>query len=375
MIPKNPKQWKRVDQFLMRFDPKEKIVVVHDADPDGLCSAVLLSRLIKKLRGKPVDYRLVQPGERNTVHPKLLATFKKKKISKAIFVDLPVHEDEKGIKKLEKQCSSLIIDHHTFFKDVTSEKTVLAMPQLIADNIDPSRYCTSKLVYDFAARHASVEDLDWIAAIGIIADMAGKEWTGFLAKVFKKYGLKPNPKDWFHTKLGEISGMLFATMTVDKKNIGYCFRVLMKAAKPQEVFNDKKLKSYRQKFDKEINKWVSAAPKKAEKHKNVKLLWYEVKPKYRVNSPIATILSLKPEYKDWVVLIVDASGDKTKISGRCQSQRVKMNELLKATTKSLKNASGGGHVPAAGASVRKKDLPELKKKILGMLSKNLYTTA
>ncbi len=374
MLPKNPQQWERIDRFLMSFSPDEKIALVHDADPDGLCSAVLMNKLIARLRGKPADLHLTPPkGTRNTVALEILEVLKKKKIAKVIFTDLGVHEDAATIKKLEKQCEILIIDHHTFFQDITSERAVLGMPQLIADDIDPSRYASTKLAYDFANRHTSLEDSDWIAAIGMISDMTGSAWPEFLNQVFAKYKIKPNPKDWFHTDIGTISGMFFAAMTIDAKNVNYCFDVLMRSKALHDVLKDKKLKSLRAAFDKEINTWIQKAPKLMEKHDTLKLLWYAITPKYRINSPVSTILSLKPHYQDWVILILEVKKDIVNISGRCQSQRIPMNVLLKEATKGLKGAAGGGHVPAAGGHVIPKDLAVFKQRILDILGKNLYT--
>lgn len=374
MLPKNPQQWERVDRFLMSFSQKEKIALVHDYDPDGLSSAVIMNKLIERLRGKPADAHFTPPhGSKNTIAPEVFAELKRRKITKVIFTDLALHEDAAAVKKLEKQCEVLIIDHHRFFTDITSERTVLAMPQLLADDIDPSRYCSSKLAYDVANRHADMTDSDWLAAVGTIADMAGNTWPEFLTQVFAKHGFKPNPKDWFKSDLGAVSGMFFAAMAIDVKNVRYCFDVLMRATKPQDVFKDKKLSSLRKAFDKEINAWMTKAPKLMEHHKDLKLLWYEVAPKYHINSPVSTILSLKPQYHDWIILIIEKEKGVVSCSGRCQSQRVAMNLLLKDATKGLKDAAGGGHVPAAGAHCRVQDLATFKKRILDMLSKNLYT--
>lgn len=374
MLPKNPEQWERIDRFLMSFSPTEKIALIHDADPDGLCSAVIMNRLIARLRGKPADLHLPPPtGTRNTVHPEIFALLKKRKVAKAVFTDLAVHEDAEAMKRLGRQCEALIIDHHAFFQDVTSDRVVLAAPQLLADDIEPARYASSKLAYDFANRHADLSDCDWIAATGVISDMASSAWQEFLAEVFARHGLKPNPKDWFHTDLGTISGMFLAAMTIAEKNVNSCFELLMRAQHPKDVLKDRKLAALRKAYDREINTWVTRAPRLMEKQDQLKLIWYEIAPKYRVNSPVATILSLKPQYRDWVILILSQEKGKVKLSGRCQSQRVSMSLLLKDAVKGLKEASGGGHVPAAGAELLAKDLRVFKQRILDALSKNLYT--
>jgi single-stranded DNA-specific DHH superfamily exonuclease len=375
MLPKNPEHWGRIDRFLMSFSPKEKIALVHDYDPDGLSSAVIMNKLIERLRGRPADAHFTPPhGSKNTIAPETFAELKKRNISKVNFTDLGIHEDAAAIKRLEKQCEILIIDHHRFFADITSERTALAMPQLLADDIEPSRYCSAKIAFDLANRHADLGENDWIAATGVIADMAGKAWPEFLTQVFARHKLRPNPKDWFRSELGSVSGMFFAAMAIDHKNVNYCFGVMMAAKKPQDVLKDKKLSALRKAFDREINVWVTNAPKRMEQHKDLKLIWYELSPKYHINSPVATILSLRPQYHDWVILSIEKEKGVASCSGRCQSQRIAMNLLLKDATKGLKDAAGGGHVPAAGAHCRVADLQVFKKRVLEALRKGAYLT-
>jgi single-stranded DNA-specific DHH superfamily exonuclease len=374
MIPKNPQQWERIDRFMMSFSPQEKIAIIHDADPDGLCSAVVLSKLIEKLRGKPADLHYsTRKFVRNCVSPDVLQMLKQKKISKVIFTDLPVHEDADSVKRLEKQCEALIIDHHTFFHDITSERAVLAMPQLLADDVDPSKYTASKLAYDLANRHTDMEEFAWIASVGLIGDMGGSAWPDFLEKVFERQKLKPNPKDWFRTDLGSVSELLLSAMIIEDKNINYCYDLVMDASSPGDVLKDKKLVAIRKSFQQEISKWVKTAPSLMQKDDRLKLVWYEITPKYHINSPVSTILSLNPKFSDFVILLVEKDKDIVRVSGRCQSKRVKMNELLKNAVNGLKDSAGGGHIPAAGAHMNKSELQKFKKRILEMLSKNLYT--
>ncbi len=374
MLPKNPQQWARIDRFLMSFSPKEKIAIIHDADPDGLCSAVILSKMIERLRGKPADFHYsTRNFVRNSVAPDILKMLKSKKISKVIFTDLPVHENAASVKRLEKQCEILIIDHHTFFQDITSDRAVLAMPQLLADDIDPARYPASKLAYDLANRHASLEDCAWIAAVGLIGDMAGSAWTEFLMPVFERNNLKPNTKDWFRTDLGRASELLLTAMIIDDKNINYCYDSLMKAKSPADVLKNKKLVLLRKLLEKEIGKWVKDAPTLMQKDDKLRMIWYEITPKYHINSPVSTMLSLDPKYYDFAIILVEKNKDVVRVSGRCRSRRVKMNELLKNAVKGLKGAVGGGHIPAAGAHFRPADLQRFRQRIVDALGKNLYT--
>jgi single-stranded DNA-specific DHH superfamily exonuclease len=330
--------------------------------------------MIEKLRGKPADLHYsTRKFVRNTVSPGILKMLKRKKISKVIFTDLPVHEDAAAVKRLEKQCEALIIDHHTFFQDITSGRTVLAMPQMLADDVDPSKYTASKLAYDITSRHTNMEEYGWIAAVGLIGDMGGSAWPEFLTKVFERDKLKPNPKDWFRTELGKVSEFLLGAMIVNDKYIGYCYNLLMNAKKPEDILKDKKLFALRKSIEKETAKWVRGAEKLMHKDDRLKLIWYEIRPKYHLNSPISTMLSLDPKYEDYAILVVEKNRDIVRVSGRCQSKRVKMNELLKNAVRGLSDSAGGGHIPAAGAHFRPSDTSKFRQRIIDGLSKNLYT--
>ncbi len=291
---------------------------------------------------------------------------KSKKVSKVIFTDLPVHEDSAAVKMLEKQCEILIIDHHTFSQDITSGRAILAMPQMLFDGADPSRYPASKLAYDLANRHADMEDCAWIAAVGLIGDI-------FLAKVFERIRLKPNPNNWFMTDLGKVSELLLAAMIIDDKNIDYCHDALMKAKAPKDLLDDKKLVTLRKSLEKEISRWVRDSPKLMQKDDRLKLIWYEIAPKHHINSPVSTALSLNPKYADYAILVIEKGRDIVRVSGRCQTGCIKMNQLLKNAVKGFKDSAGGGHIPAAGAHFMIADLLKFRQRILDMLSKNLYT--
>lgn len=367
MIPKNQAQWERIDRFLMSFSREEKIAIIHDYDPDGLASAVIISRMIERLRGKPADFVFPPPkGSKSTIAPEVFAELKKRRIKKVIIADLGVHEDSQAVKKLEKQCEILIIDHHQFFQDLTSERTVLAMPQLLADEIEPALYPSCKLSYDLANRHALMEDCDWIASAGIISDLAGSAWPDFLSRACGHNSLK-------QAELEVLPRTLFSAMSMDKKNVQYCYTALMNSSSPQDVLNDKKLSGLRKKYDAEINAWLSKAQKNAELHKDARLFWYEILPKYHVSSQLSTSIASKPQYKDWVVLVLERSKDFVRLSARCLSGRVRVNDLLRSATKGLKNAGGGGHPLRGGAHVLIKDLEVFKKKVIDGVSKGLYT--
>ena len=89
----------RLDTFFKALTKKDKIAVLHDADPDGICSAVLVARTVMKLRKKNVDLHKDLAG-RHSLSPELLSLLKAKQISKIISTDVSIDQDIKGLKAL-----------------------------------------------------------------------------------------------------------------------------------------------------------------------------------------------------------------------------------------------------------------------------------
>jgi hypothetical protein len=117
---------------------------------------------------------------------------------------------------------------------------------------------------------------------------------------------------------------------------------------------------FKRAIDKELNYWIKRFNRKAEKHGD--LYWYEITPTHRVHSPISTILGLK--YPHRTILVLDARKPMISVSARRGDKAIAMNTLLEKAVAVLPNANAGGHVPAAGAGLRKRDLPIFKARVL-----------
>ena len=254
----------------------------------------------------------------------------------------------------------LIIDHHKIYHDVNN-KTVMIKPQLIG-KIQPSRYCTAKLAYDICSKICDISDLDWLAAVASIADIATEPWKKWLKKVFKKYGFVLK-KDLFQTKLGKTASVINSAYTYNPKTVKKTVEIVFKARKPKDIINSK-LKKYYNKIQKEIEQTVKEFKSKSEKIKDLR--FYTIKTKYRIGSTISTILGLK--YPHTTIIIAKSEKGTINMSARRHDQKIAVNDLLEKATKGLKGSNAGGHKPAAGARIRKKDLKLFKERILRLIS-------
>jgi hypothetical protein len=348
---------RRFDKFMRSLKQDDRIAIVHDTDPDGLCAAVILAKLVERLRGKKIDLRLNLDKKEYAVTAQMSKKMRAKQINKLLTVDFSMDQNSGMIKKFERFMSLLIIDHHKLYNNVNSKKTILIKPQLFT-NIDPARYCGAKLSYDLSNRLVDMTDLDWLAAVASIADIATKPWKRWLERVLKKHKVRP-AKELFKTKFGKVASILNSAEVYSVKNTAECFRTLYKANTPDDILRSK-LTRFKRVIGKEINYWLSKFKQKAEKHKD--LYWFEIRPKHNIHSPMATFLGQR--YPHNTVIIASVRRDSVAVSARRSDKAVAVNELLEKATAGLKRSSAGGHVPAAGAGLRKKDYLTFKKRVL-----------
>lgn len=346
---------KKFDQYIEKISPKDKIAIIHDTDPDGLCSAVIIAKTIKRL--KETKITLLETLEEKTINKKLQDKLKKEKITKLIILDISLDQDTKTLEKLSKKIDILIVDHHKIYSKKKIKNTLLIKPQLIS-NIPPYRYCTAKLAYDLCSRNADITDLDWLAATASIADIAHEPWKDWLNQVFKKYKIRKK-KDLFKTKLGQIASMISSAEVLNRKNIAKCYEILYSAKLPKQVFIKFLIKT-KKIVDKELKKLIKKF-KKSEKHNSLYI--YEINSLIPgIKSPLSTILGLK--YPQKTIIIISKQGRKVKVSARRGDKKVAVNNLLETAVRGLPESNAGGHIPSAGATLRITDYLLFKKRLI-----------
>ena len=356
----------RFESFIKSISKNDKIAIIHDSDPDGICSAVIISKAIEKIREKKIDLRINQSINEHGLNIKTVEILKKNNINKVISTDLSLEEIPEMLKELEKFADVLIIDHHPILSTNYTQRVFIFKPQLFCEGIEPPKYCSSKLVYDMCLRVVDISDLDWISAVGVIADIATMAWPEFMTQVFKKYNINKK-KDWFNSKLGRIAEYIVSTQSYDLSKIQEAFDAVYNAKNPDDIIKSG-LKEYYKIVDAEIKDWVKNVNKRAEIYKNIDLIIYEIKSKYKIKSPISTIISFK--YPNKTLITVDIDGDNVGVSARRQDRKIKTNEMILYAIKGLKEAYGGGHPPASGARLKKEHYEIFKNKIIEYLRDN-----
>lgn len=361
MIPiNNPQLLERVDSYLRGITPKDVVCIIHDTDPDGICSAVIIAKCIEHLRKKKIDLRIPLDKKNYGLNPAMIKKIKQKKVTKVITTDFSAEQNLPLLKEIEKQATVLVVDHHKLYNDYKSDRTILYKPQFFT-TIEPSTYCTGKLAYDAANRVVNLSSLDWMAAAACIADIATAPWLDWLGTVLKHHNAVPKsyePNDLFQTLIGQVASTISSTEVYDVKLVPKCFDVFYDAKGPSDILNSQ-FGKYKRLIDKELQKHLDLFETKAEKHSDTYI--YDMTSKYRIHSPLSTILGLK--YPDRTILIINSTKSPVSVSARRGDKKKPVNLLLETAIKGFEGANAGGHTPAAGAGFSKKYLKTFKQRI------------
>lgn len=352
----NPKFLEKVDNFLKNITKKDIVTLIHDTDPDGICSGTIMAKCVERLRGRTIDFRIPLDKANYGLTQNMLSEIKKNKSTKVITCDFSAEGNLPALQEIEKQAKILVVDHHKLYNDYQTERVILYKPQFFA-SIEPSTYCTAKLAYDAAARVCDVSDLDWIAAAGCIADIATTPWTEWIAQVFKKYNVSMK-ENFFDTVVGQCAATISSTEVYDVTLVPQCFDAFYLAKKPEDILNGQ-FGKYKKIIDVELETHKKLFEEKGENKED--MIIYEMKSPYRIHSILSTILGLKYPHK--TIVIINHINNKIAVSSRRGDKKKAVNELLEQCIKGFANANAGGHVPAAGAGFDSKDLPEFKKRL------------
>ncbi|WP_129790795.1 DHH family phosphoesterase [Sphingosinicella sp. CPCC 101087] len=187
-------------------------LILGHFDADGLSAVAILARALERL-GRPAEIRLVGKGE-NPWSPAMREELARRTPAGLIIADLGVREGEPvpGV-------PTIVIDHHVP-TGVPGEALVIS-----GNGLDPEP-TSSLLAYWCAVGSGPAEDLLWLAALGLIGDMA--EDAGFpeMAEAQRRYG---------KTALREAVSLINAPRRAAAADARPALALLMAGAGPKDV--------------------------------------------------------------------------------------------------------------------------------------------
>jgi single-stranded DNA-specific DHH superfamily exonuclease len=325
--------------FISKLNEKDKIALITHTDLDGLIAAKIANEVLNANIIKFVRYE-----ELNQI---LVKELKRGGFTKVIFTDLLIERPD-FIHAIEKFADILIIDHHLFKQDFNNEEITFMNAQ---------GYCAAYLSYYLFSKIQNIEKFDWLVAIACIADFYYIKNAEFMSEVMEKYGdnfilannmIKEEGLFW------RLQWDISLALIYYKDNLRKVYDAL--DPKMPGIDNLKQAVKFAQtEIDLELKKFEK------EKKQIKDILFYVSDSKYGVKSFISTNVSLK--YPHETIIILEKDEKYYQISARRQDGKVNTNDLLKSLLNGLEDASGGGHLKAAGGHFLLKDLDEFKRRL------------
>ena len=316
--------------FVNSLQPAQRLVGMHDWDADGLTAGVIWQRTFERL-GFP-DVRRVMPDRRRDAWSETNRARARAAEPGALFLlDLGSKAEE-----LVPGVPLCIVDHH--HPDGIPPRATL----ISAYSWSPIPN-TSLLMFELGRSVASIDDLDWIAAIGTISDLGERAPFALIAAAKKTYTARA---------LKEVTTLVNAARRAASFDPERAARLLLSHDSPSSILESggedlEALQAARAEVNAELAKGKMAAPKFAG---NVALV--RVSSRCQIHPLIAQIWRSRLPEKYVVIVANDAFlADRVNFSARSMGSS-NARELLRSVQISGDSDDyGHGHDHASGGSL------------------------
>jgi len=356
----------RAAEWIKNSKPEETVIVYHAGCGDGIASAALLLRTYQSIFGELPKTIAASPNR--------LSKFNIKS-NYIIFADIAADAWYDFVLKLAERSKILVLDHHILAKDLNPFGILHVNTQFVSD-LPGTHFPGAKLVYDVCSKLIDCSNFDWLAAIGIVNDLAGEFWKPFLDSVFEHWPELGAKSYGFESKIGYLASVLNASQDArrgEEKALDLC----LKAERPADILEQKlpearyliKIMNARKA---ELDYYVQNWKKIAVIHPKEKLVWLYLKPRYKIASSVATVLAQK--HPDQLFVVLNEEADRIKISFRQTKALIDCSWLAQTAAEQF-GGRGGGHPEAAGAAISPKHLDAFKEKVLELVRAKLSKKA
>lgn len=352
--------------YLRGISADDTVLIIHHWDMDGSASAAIVSDILEETRSEPADHIVIPENRVHTVADRAERMIEEHDISKLIILDMNAPIDR--IQELEEYgVDILIVDHHNF--EAIPENAVFVNPRID----DEEAYVPASKLCNDMAKEVGL-DLDWIAGLGIIQDFAVEGHEELFERLREEFPMY-FPDDLTQHNLAKNCryGKYSSVMNIKPyKDSDTCARLAhdalvkargLKYLEAREEYQE--LYGYYQEMYQEIDRAVQNFDDEREVYDDQQLIFFQFNSEFHINSSIATRISLDNE--DWVHIVANTYGDRVNISGRCQSGRVDLGQIMQDALPDGVKGEAGGHKRAAGASVPLSHLDEFKENLLELL--------
>jgi len=323
-------------EFLDNITSKDKVAIIHHDDLDGFASGILFYDWCKQKGTLPEHF--VYLTETSSIKDYDLTKF-----NKILITDLAPNLIAAELESI-KDKQILYTDHHLRTKPVPKE---ILEYQTTDEGYIPSSRTVQELT----------QLKPWLGVAGTVGDAGDyyPENMNYINKILKKENIT---LDKFKEN---VTSIISNTIIYFKDNLQEVFQILDKIDSTEEI---KQLEKYSQPVEDELQKFVEKYDEKKEKLGNINFYYFESE--FYIKVPLAAIIS-RQDFNQTYIFATPRDENTISLGARNQSKKKDMAELLRIGIKGLKNARTGGHIPAAGGSIQKKDLKKFKENIKNYL--------
>ncbi|MFP4116278.1 MAG: DHHA1 domain-containing protein [Candidatus Aenigmatarchaeota archaeon] len=324
--------YKKSREFL---EGMQRPTIVYHKDADGVCSAALLQEMVSG-SAAPNDGPGIQLSEG--------LTESLKDSENVIFLDLPV--DQLSVLEELKGKKIFVLDHHPPERNLTDGDILHQNPRF--ENPEaylPASYLAYRIVEEEGVKA-------WKAGVGVVGDHGVEDCKDLLERVKEEDPEIIGNRDYTYeemkeSKLGMIADMIQASKVVGGLDgIKKSQRIIRTVEEPNQVFQTE-LKDFYETYKEELAKEEDRFEDRAEYFPTTNSYLYGMSSRYSLGSDLSTSISNKKP--DAVILVYQKENYGMKISGRCQSGRRDVSNIIKEGVGEY--GSGGGHPQAAGGFV------------------------
>lgn len=349
--------------YLENCDKDAKVKVLHHWDMDGVASAAIISKILRKVRGREAEDVAI-PLER-AYHLSEEEKENLRDFDKLIVLDFNLEADE--LEELNEFVDVLVVDHHDF--DRVPDISFVNPREFDAEVYVPC----SKICLDIATEFGLEDELRWIAGMGVIQDFGvdscpelfealEQDYEKYLPEELTQHELAKN------CEYGRYASVLNIKPYRDSRHYAkLAYEALMNS---DDLLELEAQEEYRQVYEvylemqDEFNKMVENYEEDREIDRDKMVIFFTIDSEFNITSSISTNMSTKTP--EWIHLVIQKD-DEVNISARCQSGRVNLGEVMRESLPDEaveKGAEAGGHRKAAGASMDLEYYEEFKQNLL-----------
>jgi hypothetical protein len=349
----------------------DELGVIHHSHTDDITAAALFIRMMERKWKAPKAVIQSHPNI-PLVTAELAEKIESKNLQSLVFLDMPLDQDLTHLLPIAKRHKVLVIDDHPIITDLNRYGIVHVSPYLLDVGERNKRYPTSKLTFDICSRITDVDDLSWLAAVGVLGDTSEKYWPELFERVYDRYPKLRYDKDLAGTSLvlKRIVQMMYGAQTFGYRGIATALEACLQSTDPfqiseRQIPQAKELMQMKERTEEMVRKIIKQ--EKMVRRFDAGLVLCQIGhpySSYNIEAAVAGRLYGRDPYS--CVIVSREEGDLTFLEYRTNGI-INCRDWAENSIAGLKNATGGGHDYVAGGHIKTKDFSRLVSQTLDYL--------